>query len=201
MRARIADLAERSELWLQSFAARSYAVPLLFIIAFVEASLLPIPPDIPLIALAATRLRSTLRYTLVCISGSCVGAAAGYLLGSLLYDSIGIGVLRWLGFQSQFEALLQTYHQNAVTALIGAGFTNIPFLVFTWAAGFRHTVDPALFIVAVLAGRTLRFGLVGGLFFFFGPSVVPLIRRYIVIISIVFLILFVAAWIFFRGSL
>ena len=201
MQARIAALASRSELWLESFAVKPYAVPLLFAVAFIEASLFPVPPDIPFIALATARLESTIRYTLVCIAGSCFGAVAGYLLGSWLYDSIGVGILQSFGFQGHFEALLLTYHENAVAALVGAGFTNIPFLVFTWAAGFRHTVDPVLFFVAVLAGRTLRFGLIGALFFFFGPSVVPLIKRYILFISFAFLILFILVWIFFRGSI
>jgi membrane protein YqaA with SNARE-associated domain len=185
---------------IESFAERPSAEPVLFAMAFVEASLVPLPPDILFLALAVARPRLSFRFATVCIAGSVTGAMAGYMLGALLFDAVGERVLAMLGLTSQFSLVLQMYREHAWTTLLLAGFTNIPFSVFTIAAGFRRTLDPMTLFLGALAGRAVRFYLLGVLLTMFGPAVKRLIDRSLPAVSFGLLVLFVAMFLVFNGG-
>jgi membrane protein YqaA with SNARE-associated domain len=185
---------------IESYAEKPSAEPVLCAMAFVEASIFPVPPDILFLALAVARPQRSFRYATICIAGSVAGAMAGYLLGAYLFDAVGERVLGALGLTSQLAVVLRMYHDNAWSTLLLAGFTNIPFSVFTIAAGFRRTIDPMTFFLGALAGRAVRFYLLGLLLTLFGPAVKRLIDRYLPAISFAFLVLFVAVMLaFHRG--
>ena len=184
---------------IESFAEKPYAEPALFAIAFVEASLVPLPPDILFLALAVARPRLSFRYATVCIAGSVAGAMAGYMLGAYLFEAAGEHLLGALGLGAQFSLVLRMYRDNAWTTLLLAGFTNIPFSVFTIAAGFRRTLDPMTLFLGALAGRAVRFYLLGLLLTLFGPVVKRLIDRYLPAVSFALVALFVGLFLFFQG--
>jgi hypothetical protein len=83
--------------------------------------------------------------------------------------------------------------------LLAAGFTNIPFNVFSLAAGFRNTLDPQTFFLGALAGRVVRFYLLGLLLFLFGPSVRRFVDRYLPAVSLLLLALFAVCLVWLRG--
>jgi membrane protein YqaA with SNARE-associated domain len=181
---------DRPLVWLESFASSSYAVPLLCVVSVIEASIAPIPPDVLLIAMAVARPRSSVMYALVCVAGSVAGAVAGYWIGASVFESVGGRAIGWLGLDASFHAVLVQYHDHPYVALLGSGFTNIPFFLFTIAAGFRHTVEFGTFLLAAAAGRLVRFLLVGALLYFFGPAVGRFLRRYFPAVSLAALVLF-----------
>jgi membrane protein YqaA with SNARE-associated domain len=185
---------------IESFAAKPYAEWVLFGMAFIEASLFPLPPDILFLALAVSRSGASFRYATVCIIGSTAGAMLGYILGALLFDLLGARILGGLGLATQLGTVLQMYHDHAWVTLLLAGFTNLPFNLFTIAAGFRNTLDPATLFFGALAGRAIRFYLLAVLLTLFGPSVKRLLDRYFPVVSFVFLVLFVGALILFHGG-
>jgi membrane protein YqaA with SNARE-associated domain len=116
---------------------------------------------------------------------------AGYLIGWAFYDGVGETIVGFLGMTAQFESVLRMYHDNAWTALLLAGFTNIPFAIFTLAAGFGRTLDPMTLFLGALAGRAIRFYTLGLLLFYFGPSVKRFIDRWLPAVSVGFVALFV----------
>ena len=177
--------------WLEAFAERPYALWVLSAIAFIEASLFPIPPDILFIALSVSRPSRSFVYAAVCVFGSVAGAFLGYFIGDRMFDLVGRHLVEMLGLGGQFAAVLQKYHDHAWTALMLAGFTNIPFFVFTIAAGFNRTLDLVTLGLASLAGRAVRFCLLATALFFFGPSVRGYLDRYLPAISIGLAALFV----------
>jgi membrane protein YqaA with SNARE-associated domain len=181
---------DRPLVWLESFASSPYAVPLLGLVSVIEASIAPIPPDVLLIAMAVARPRSAVRYALVCVAGSVAGAVAGYWIGASVFESIGGTVIGRLGLDASFRSVLGQYHDHPYAALLASGFTNIPFFVFTIAAGFRHTVDFGTFLAAVAAGRLVRFLTVGVLLYYYGPAVGRFLRRYFPAVSLAALVLF-----------
>jgi membrane protein YqaA with SNARE-associated domain len=180
----------RPIVWLESLAASPYAVPLLFIVSAIEASLAPIPPDVLLIAMAVTRPRAAVMYALVCAAGSVAGAIAGYVIGASVFESVGGAAIGWLGLDASFQSVLGRYHDHPYWALLASGFANIPFFVFTIAAGYRHTVEFGTFLLAAATGRLVRFLLVGTLLALFGPAVGRFLRRYFPAVSLAALALF-----------
>jgi len=178
--------------WVESFAQKPHALWTLFLIAFVESSLFPIPPDVLLVALAVSNPRKSFLYATVCVAGSVSGAFLGYYIGYELFETIGSRILEFYGFSGQFQAVLDKFRENAWLTIFIAGFTPIPFMVFTIAAGFRHTIDLTTLGLASLVGRGVRFFLVGSILHFFGPKMKEYIHRYLGRLTLVFGVLFVA---------
>jgi len=145
--------------------------------AFLEASLFPVPPDFLLVPLGIAHRRAIPRLVGLCVAASTGGALLGYFLGNTLYGPIVAPVVAHLGLQPAVDAVLTRYGENAWLALLLAGFTNIPFSVFTLTAGFRGTVPLVLFLAAVFIGRLVRFSLVGALLHLFGPAVRRILER------------------------
>ena len=82
---------------LAALARHPLALPTLFVVALVEASLIPIPPDMLLIPLTLARPRRTFLIATVCIAGSVTGAMIGYAIGATLFDSVGEKFVAALG--------------------------------------------------------------------------------------------------------
>jgi len=194
----IAATLERGKGWLEAMAGRPYALPLLFLMAFVEASLAPVPPDLLFLPLALANPRRSFVPATVCIVGSVSGAVLGYFIGMEFYTTIGARLLAWSGAESHFGALLDTYRDNAFMTLLLAGFTNIPFFVFTIAAGFRSTLSLPHLISGAVAGRAFRFYLLALLIVFFGPAIKRFIDRHLVVFSFGLLGLFIAVILLMR---
>jgi membrane protein YqaA with SNARE-associated domain len=189
---KISELLYRLKDWVESFAAKPYALWALFVIAFVESSFFPIPPDVLLIALCVANPRQSFKFALICTLGSVSGAFLGYYIGYAFFETIGSKIVDFYGMGEKFQMVLDKYRENAWTALIVAGFTPIPYKVFTIAAGFRETIDLTTLALASLVGRAARFFLVGGLLFVFGPKMKEWLDKYLERMTIALAILFVA---------
>jgi membrane protein YqaA with SNARE-associated domain len=177
--------------WVESFAAKPYATFALFVTAFVESSFFPIPPDVLLIALGVERPKRALWYALVCTVGSVAGAFLGYYIGYAFFESIGSKIVNFYGMTDQFQIVLDKYKENAWTAIIIAGFTPIPYKVFTIAAGFNQTIDLVTLALASIVGRASRFFLVGGLLLIFGPTIKDYLDKHLEKLTIILGVLFI----------
>lgn len=179
--------------WVLGWADRPGGTWALFGIAFAEASFFPIPPDALLIPLALGRPRRSLWFALVCTAGSVLGAIAGFMIGTFLFASIGQAILQLYGVQAQYVELGRMFNDNLWLTLGTAGFTPIPFKVFTIAAGaFGVAFLP--FVVVSAASRGARFFLVAGLLRVFGVQIRGFIERYFNLLSIAFVVLLVAGF-------
>ena len=183
------------KVWVESFAEKPYALWALFWIAFIEASFFPIPPDVLLIALGVATPRKSFRFALVCTVGSVVGAYLGYAIGYAAFEAVGKPILNFYGVLSQFEAVLLKYREHGMLALFVAGFTPIPYKIFTIAAGFNQTIDLWTLTIGSLIGRSSRFFLVGALLFFFGVGIKKFIDKYFDKLSLAFVALFILGFI------
>lgn len=180
--------------WVESFAHKPSAGIALFIFAFIESSFFPIPPDALLIILAISYPKRSFYYASICTLGSVLGAYLGYLIGYVFYDTIGIKIIHFYGVESQINYILHKYQENGFIAIITAGFTPIPYKVFTILAGFNKTIDLFTLTFASLIGRAGRFFLVGGLIYFLGPEVKMFIDKYLDKLTIAFMILLVLSF-------
>ncbi|MCA1959377.1 MAG: hypothetical protein LDL33_01175, partial [Desulfomonile sp.] len=121
--------------WVLSWAETPYAVPALFVLAFAESSFFPVPPDVLLIALAISIPAKSLSYALVCSVGSVLGGMGGYLIGYEFMEAIGNKIIAFYGFTDRWDMVGSLYNRYAAWAVGIAGFTPIPYKVFTIAGG------------------------------------------------------------------
>lgn len=170
-----------------------YGELILFLIAFVESSFFPIPPDVFLIAMCVTMPTRAFRYAAVCSVGSVLGGALGYGLGFWFMDSIGMSIVDWYGLTEKYHLVQQYFKEYDVWIVGTAGFTPIPYKLFTISAGFARSNFFTFMVVSLLA-RSARFFLVAGLIWKFGPQIKNFIDRYFNILSIVFVVLLAAGF-------
>jgi len=183
--------------WVLHWAQTPYCIWALFLLAFAESSFFPIPPDVLLIAICVARPERSFRYALACSVGSVLGACLGYLIGWQFMASVGNRIVAFYGLSDKvayIETLYNTYDAWAVGI---AGFTPIPYKVFTIAAGM-FKINFTVFVLASLVSRSARFFLVGGLIYLFGPRIQYYIDRYFDLLAITFTVLLVGSFILIK---
>jgi len=142
--------------WTLSWADHPNAGRALFAIAVIEASVFPIPPDILLIALALGRPEASFRFAALSTAGSVVGAAIGYAIGMFLFTAVALPVMEFYNAMDTFHQVQQWFVEYGVVMILIAGFSPVPFKVFTIAAGAFGLSFPA-FLAAALVSRGTRF--------------------------------------------
>lgn len=180
--------------WVLGWAETPYAVPALFFLAFSESSFFPVPPDVLLIALAISIPRKSLYYALICSLGSILGGILGYLIGYKFMEVVGDRIIHLYGFTDQWNYVGGLYNRYAGWAVGIAGFTPIPYKVFTIAGG-AFKIDFVTFLIASAASRSARFFLVGALIYYFGPTIKRFIDKYFDMLAITFVVLLVGGFI------
>lgn len=183
--------------WVLQWAKTPYGMWALFLLAFCESSFFPIPPDILLIALAVAVPKRSIRYALVCSIGSVLGGCFGYLIGWRFMEAMGNKIIMFYNFSDKFNYIRELYQHYDAWAVGVAGFTPIPYKVFTILAGaFR--INFPVFLFASLVSRSARFFLIGGLIYWFGPKVQSFIEQYFNILAIAFTVLLIAGFVAIR---
>ena len=182
--------------WTLKWAESPYGTLALFIIAFAESSFFPIPPDILLIVLCLGRPGRAFFYSAVCTAGSVLGGILGYFIGYSFWALSSSFFFKYVpGFTPElFGHVQELYRQNAFWAVFTAGFTPIPYKVFTIAGGVFGIGLPVL-ISASAVSRALRFFLVGTLIWKFGKPIKIFIDKYFNLLTIVFTVLLVGGFV------
>lgn len=172
--------------WILNWAETPYGPLALFILAFVESVFFPIPPDVLLIALALGSQEKSFQFALNCTAGSVLGAFVGY----------GLGHYTWIAANGEFTSFANFFFNNipgfsielfnSIKALFNewdfwviftAGFTPIPYKVFTITAGV-FDLNLIMFFIASVISRGARFFLIAFLIWKFGPGIKRFIEKY-----------------------
>lgn len=183
--------------WVLHWADTPHGSWALFILAFAESSFFPVPPDVLLIALAVGRPSRALRFALICSLGSVLGGALGYLIGWQFMAAVGERIVAFYGLQPRVADIGRLYNQYNAWAVGIAGFTPIPYKVFTIAAGMFR-INFGIFMLASLVARSARFFIVGGLIYWFGPHIRTFIDRYFNLLAVVFTVLLVGSFVLIK---
>jgi len=167
------SLYERAMRWAMHRHAQWYLVSL----SFAESSFFPIPPDVMLAPMALADNKKAWRYATMTTAASVVGGMLGYLIGYLAFDAIEPWVMD-AGYGDKYQLAVDWFEQWGIWAILIAGFSPIPYKVFTIAAG---AISMAFlpFVLASLAGRGARFFLVTGLIVWGGERMEQAIRKYV----------------------
>lgn len=147
------------------------------VLSALESAVLPIPIDAVMIPLLLAQMRKLWTIVLIGTIGSVVGAALGYLIGAVFYETAGRAIIDFYGLSAEFENFRVTYANNGVLAVIVAGITPIPFklaAILGGVAAMRFDV----FLITAFGIRLLRFALVALAVRLVGPSVQTVLERH-----------------------
>lgn len=192
--------------WVLHWAKTPYGGPALFFIALAEASVFPIPPDPLLIALVLGSQQRAFRFAITCTVGSVSGAIIGYLIGYLAWWSAPgqFSPVAWFFFDHipgfsvpLFHTIQQQFEAWNFWVIFTAGFTPIPYKVFTIAGG-ACAVNFPMFLLASIVSRGARFFLVAALIWKFGAPITSFIDRYFNWLAVLFTILLIGGFLIIR---
>ncbi|MBW2611562.1 MAG: DedA family protein [Deltaproteobacteria bacterium] len=183
--------------WVLHWSETPYGTWALFILAFSESSFFPLPPDVLLIALAVGKPEKSMKFAAVCTLGSVLGGMLGYLIGWQFMAAVGEKIVEFYGLTDKVDYIEVLYNRYDAWAVGIAGFTPIPYKVFTIAAG-AFKISFVVFIVASTVSRSARFFLVGGLIYFFGPGIQAFIDKYFNLLAVVFTVLLVGSFVLLK---
>ena len=179
--------------WTLNLAAHRHAGIALFIIAFIESSIFPIPPDVLLIPMIVAAPTRAWRFALICLVGSVLGGIAGYGIGYFLFESIGQPVLQLYGYSAKFDAFRDYYNEWGAWAVFIAGVTPFPYKVITILSGVT-ALDPSVFMVASVLARGLRFFVIAALIWKFGPTIRDFIEKRLGLVFTIFIVVLVGGF-------
>lgn len=162
--------------FLMRAAAHRRANYWLALVAFVESSVFPIPPDTMLVPMVLANRDSAWRAAGISTVASVCGGLFGYAIGALLYNTVGLPLLEFYGYADKFAAFTAEYNDWGAWIVFGAGITPFPYKVITIASGVAH-LDLPVFVIASILARGLRFYIVAALCWRFGPSIQKTIEK------------------------
>ncbi len=154
-----------------------HAVRYLAVLSFAESSFFPVPPDVMLAPMAMAEPRRAWRLASLTTLASVLGGAFGYLIGLFAFDLIE-PLIREVGYYPKYLDARAWFDRWGFWAIFIAGFSPIPYKVFTIAAGVISMAFVP-FVAASLIGRGARFYLVAALMAWGGERMEGLLRRYI----------------------
>lgn len=162
-------------------SAHRRAPAYLSVLSFTESSFFPIPPDVMLIPMCLARPKRGWLYAALCTLFSVIGGMAGYLIGKLAFEWIE----PWLmgsSYAGAFSNAVAAFETWGFWYILLAGFTPIPYKVFTISAGVVGMPFLA-FIGGSVVGRGGRFFLVAALIRLGGEKLAERMRKYIDLIG------------------
>lgn len=161
-----------------ALSARPGAPWWLALVAFAEASVFPVPPDVLLVPMALARPRRAWLLAAICTAASVAGGALGYLIGFRLFNTIAHPLLEAYGYLPAFAAFQARYAEYGMWVILLKGLTPIPYKIVTIASGAAR-FDFATFMLASLVTRGARFFLLAGLLRLFGDRARVFIDRWL----------------------
>jgi membrane protein YqaA with SNARE-associated domain len=166
-------------------------------LSFAESSFFPIPPDVMLAPMVLAQRDKAWRYALLTTLTSVAGGLAGFLIGAVAIEWI-MPLIEQFGYMHHFERAQEWFVRWGFWAILAAGFSPIPYKVFTIAAGaMSMALLPFTFASAV--GRGARFFLVAGLIYWGGEPFERNLKRYVDVIGWIVVVIIIVAIIVLRN--
>lgn len=171
--------------WTLHKAAHPKALWILAVLSFAESSFFPIPPDVLLIPMVLAARTKAWRIALTCSIASLLGGLFGYAIGFYFFDTVGQSLINFYGLQEKFDWFRLAYNEKGAWIVAMAGFTPIPYKIFTIASGFTG-LSLNTFIIASALSRTARFFLVAALLWKYGAPIQNFIEKRLGLLSLLF---------------
>jgi membrane protein YqaA with SNARE-associated domain len=183
--------------WTLGLAQSRHAIWALAIVAFVESSFFPIPPDILMIPMILAAPRRAFWIAFVATVSSVLGGAFGYYIGAVFFETLGLPVLEFYGKTGLFDEFQARYNDYGAWAVLIAGVTPFPYKVITILSGTTGLSFPVFMIASVFA-RAARFFLVAALLWKFGAPIRDFIERRLGLMFTLAVLLLIAGFVAVR---
>ena len=177
----------------------------LAIVSFIESSFFPIPPDVMVIPMVISRKNDFIKIFLITTIFSVLGGILGYFIGAFFFD-LGIQIMSFYGYEDKLIKLKNNLiNSDGFYAWLGilflAGFTPLPYKVFTIASGLIG-FNIIIFVLISLISRGLRFFIVSYLSYKFGDLFTQFMSqhgsKWFTIFGILIVIIGVIVYLFFK---
>ncbi|WP_294087168.1 YqaA family protein [uncultured Actinobacillus sp.] len=175
-----------------AWSKHRYASFWLSFVSFIEAIFFPIPPDVMLIPMSMSKPQNATKYAIYTTIASVVGGVIGYFIGLYAFDWVQGFISDW-GMQANFDKAKAWFETWGVAVVFLAGFSPIPYKVFTICAGVMQMAFLPFVLTAAIS-RFARFILVAKLSAWGGEKYAEKIRRSIELIGWGTIILAVVAY-------
>ena len=180
------------------WSAHEHAPRYLGGLSFAESSFFPIPPDVMLAPMSLAKPEKAWNYALLTTIASVFGGILGYLIGLFAFEMVE-PLIREAGYWDKYLRARVWFDQWGFWAVFLAGFSPIPYKVFTISAG-AISMSFFPFVIASLVGRGTRFFLVAGLMVWGGSRMEQALRTYIDRIGWITVILAIFGYVAFNGT-
>lgn len=147
-------------------------------VSFAEASVFPIPPDVMLIPMILSAPTKVWKFAWIATLSSILGGLLGYALGYFAFEAGGEYLIRTFHYEEAYAQVSRWFEHYGFWAVLLAGFTPVPYKLFTLGAGAAQMALLPFFL-ASLVGRGLRFFLVAALTWKLGLKLEPYIAKYV----------------------
>jgi membrane protein YqaA with SNARE-associated domain len=180
--------------WMMAKAGHRHAMAWLAAVAFIEASVFPIPPDVMLIPMVLAAPSRWFRIAAVATVASVIGGYLGYGIGYLAMDTVGMAILDAFHLADKFAAMKPLVDRYGAWVILVKGMTPIPYKLITITAGAFH-FDLVKFTFASIAARGMRFFLVAALLWKFGTPIRDFVETRLKLVTTAFVILLVGGFV------
>ena len=162
------------------WAGHKYANTILAIVAFIESSFFPAPPDLMIIPMVVAKKEKFLKIAFIATVFSVLGGLFGYFIGYVFFNEVGIKIFEFYGYENVNILKEKFSTKGGILSWLGvlftAGFTPLPFKIFTITSGFIH-FNVLFFIFVCTMSRGLRFFLVAYLVYKYGKNIGPFLEK------------------------
>ena len=179
--------------WTMGLAAHRHARWALAIVSFAESSFFPVPPDVVLVPMVLADRSRAWVLAAICTVASVAGGLAGYAIGVLAFDAVGLPILEFYGMVETYEEFSATFNEYGWFIIFAAGLTPLPYKVFTITSGVTGLALP-VFIAGSVISRGIRFFAEAALLRIFGEPIRAFIERYMGALTIAFVVLLVGGF-------
>ncbi len=164
--------------WTLKWAEHKFAPRILAILTFAESVFFPIPPDVLLAPMVLAQRERAWRLAALTTAASVIGGVVGYGLGYLMFEPWIQPLITEFGYQARFDKAMSWFSEWGVWVVFLAGFSPIPYKLFTVSAGFLQMAFLP-FLIASAVGRGMRFFLVAGVIRWGGAPMEQKIRQWV----------------------
>ncbi|TRX55816.1 YqaA family protein [Thalassomonas sp. M1454] len=183
--------------WTMEWAEHKFAPAVLAVLTFAESVFFPIPPDVLLAPMVLSKPQRAWQLATLTTVSSVIGGVVGYLLGYWMFEPVIQPLLIEFNYMDKFEHAMAWFNEYGVWVVFIAGFSPIPYKVFTLSAGFLHMLFIP-FLIASTIGRGLRFFLVAGLIKWGGAPMEKKIRSSVDIIGWAIVVLIAILYVIYK---
>ena len=183
--------------WIIALAEHPRAIWALFLVAVIESSFFLVPPDVLLIPMVLAARKRAWLLASVCTIGSVLGGVLGYGIGMFAFEALGRPILDMYHALSKFEEMRGLYNEHGALIVFSAGFSPIPYKVFTITSGVAD-MNIITFTIASIFGRGARFFLISALLWRFGEPIQVFIEQYLAQLTMAFVIILIAGFVFLK---